>query len=114
MATALGSLELRDLRNGRSHLRDLLDDEARPAMLDDLGNDAPLQGDDRRSARHRRKVEAMKSYRTQFAALEADGQRRLTHPDLVRREVVWIALPPSYSASRRGAGADERGGLENR
>ena len=32
----------------------------------------------------------MKSYRTQFAALEADGQRRLTHPDLVRREVVWI------------------------
>jgi hypothetical protein len=37
-----------------------------------------------------RKIEAMKTYPTQFAALEADGQRRLTHPDLVRREVVWI------------------------
>lgn len=38
----------------------------------------------------RRKVEAMKTYRTQFAALEAGGQRRLTHPELVRYEVVWI------------------------
>lgn len=36
-----------------------------------------------------RKVEAMRTYRTQFAALEAGGQRRLTHPELVRCEVVW-------------------------
>jgi hypothetical protein len=40
------------------------------------------------------KVEAMRSYRTQFAALEAGAQRRLTHPDLVRHEVVWVP-PPS-------------------
>jgi hypothetical protein len=32
----------------------------------------------------------MKTYRTQFAAHEAGGQRRLTHPDLVRHEVIWI------------------------
>jgi hypothetical protein len=32
----------------------------------------------------------MKNYRTQFAALEAGGQRRLTHPAFVRHEVVWI------------------------
>jgi LmbE family N-acetylglucosaminyl deacetylase len=38
----------------------------------------------------RRKVEAMRRYKTQFAALEAGGQRRLTHPDLVRCEVVWV------------------------
>jgi LmbE family N-acetylglucosaminyl deacetylase len=38
----------------------------------------------------RRKVEAMETYRTQFAALEAGGQRRLTHPELVRSEVVWM------------------------
>jgi LmbE family N-acetylglucosaminyl deacetylase len=37
----------------------------------------------------RRKVEAMETYRTQFAALEAGGQRRLTHTELVRHEVVW-------------------------
>ena len=36
-----------------------------------------------------RKVEAMRTYRTQFAALEAGGQRRLTHPDLIAWEVVW-------------------------
>jgi LmbE family N-acetylglucosaminyl deacetylase len=41
-----------------------------------------------------RKVEAMKTYRTQFAALEAGGQRRLTHPELVRHEVVWIRPAP--------------------
>jgi hypothetical protein len=42
-------------------------------------------------ARARRKVEAMRTYRTQFAALEAGGQRRLSHPELVRYEVVWTA-----------------------
>jgi hypothetical protein len=42
----------------------------------------------------RRKVEAMETYRTQFAALEAGGQRRLTHPELVRHEVVWIRPAP--------------------
>jgi LmbE family N-acetylglucosaminyl deacetylase len=42
----------------------------------------------------RRKVEAMETYRTQFAALEAGGQRRLTHPELVRYEVVWIRPAP--------------------
>jgi hypothetical protein len=42
-------------------------------------------------AAQQRKVAAMKTYRTQFAALEAGAQRRLTHPDLVRFEVVWIS-----------------------
>jgi LmbE family N-acetylglucosaminyl deacetylase len=42
----------------------------------------------------RRKVEAMETYLTQFAALEAGGQRRLTHPELVRHEVVWIRPAP--------------------
>jgi len=37
-----------------------------------------------------RKIEAIKTCRTQFSALEAGAQRRLTHPDLVRHEVVWI------------------------
>jgi hypothetical protein len=32
----------------------------------------------------------MKAYRTQFAALEAGAHRRLTNPELVRHEVVWI------------------------
>jgi hypothetical protein len=41
-------------------------------------------------AGQQRKIEAMRTYRTQFAGLEPDGQRRLTHPDLVRHEVVWI------------------------
>jgi LmbE family N-acetylglucosaminyl deacetylase len=36
-----------------------------------------------------RKAEAMRAYRTQFAALEAGGQRRLTHPELIAWEVVW-------------------------
>jgi LmbE family N-acetylglucosaminyl deacetylase len=40
----------------------------------------------------RRKVGAMRTYGTQFAALEAGGQRRLTHAELVAWEVVW-ALP---------------------
>jgi LmbE family N-acetylglucosaminyl deacetylase len=36
-----------------------------------------------------RKVEAMRVYRTQFTALEAGAKRRLTHPELIRYEVVW-------------------------
>jgi LmbE family N-acetylglucosaminyl deacetylase len=40
-------------------------------------------------AAQRRKVEAMRAYRTQFPALEAGPQRRLTHPELVRYEVVF-------------------------
>jgi hypothetical protein len=31
----------------------------------------------------------MKTYRTQFAALEGGPQCRLTHPELVRYEVAW-------------------------
>lgn len=37
----------------------------------------------------RRKATAMKTYRTQFAALEAGGQQRLTHPELIGFEVAW-------------------------
>jgi LmbE family N-acetylglucosaminyl deacetylase len=40
-------------------------------------------------AEQRRKIEAMRAYRTQFPALEAGSQRRLTHPELVRYEVVF-------------------------
>jgi LmbE family N-acetylglucosaminyl deacetylase len=35
------------------------------------------------------KINAMRSYRTQFSMLEGGGQRKLTHPDLVRYELVW-------------------------
>jgi LmbE family N-acetylglucosaminyl deacetylase len=38
----------------------------------------------------RAKARAMRSYRSQFAMLEAQGQRRLTHPELLRFELVWI------------------------
>lgn len=38
----------------------------------------------------RAKAEAMRRYRTQFAMLEAGGQRRLTHPELLRFELVWV------------------------
>jgi LmbE family N-acetylglucosaminyl deacetylase len=41
-----------------------------------------------------RKLEALRAYRTQFSALEAGGQRRLTHPELVRYEVAWIRPAP--------------------
>lgn len=37
----------------------------------------------------RRKAAAMRTYRTQFAALEAGGQQRLTHPELIGFEVTW-------------------------
>jgi LmbE family N-acetylglucosaminyl deacetylase len=47
----------------------------------------------------RRKVEAMRTYRTQFAALEAGPRRRLTHPELLPYEVVW---DPSPGARRPG------------
>jgi LmbE family N-acetylglucosaminyl deacetylase len=36
------------------------------------------------------KVQAMRAYRTQFAMLEGQGQRRLTHPELVRFELLWV------------------------
>jgi hypothetical protein len=32
----------------------------------------------------------MKTYRTQFTALEGGPQRRLTHPEVVGYEVAWI------------------------
>jgi hypothetical protein len=41
-----------------------------------------------------RKVAAMTTYGTQFGALEAGGQRRLTHPEVVSFEVVWTAPLP--------------------
>jgi hypothetical protein len=47
-------------------------------------------GSDRTPRKSRPGRTAMKTYRTQFAALEAGGQRRLTHPAFVRHEVVWI------------------------
>jgi hypothetical protein len=37
----------------------------------------------------RRKAAAMRTYRTQFAALDADGRQRLTRPELIGFEVVW-------------------------
>jgi LmbE family N-acetylglucosaminyl deacetylase len=37
----------------------------------------------------RRKIEAMRRYRSQLSALDGGPQRRLTHPDLARYEVVW-------------------------
>ena len=104
MVAACQSLELRDVRDGRSHLPDLLDDEARPAMLDDLGHGAPRSPvphaidsaitRPKAESAQQRKIEAMKTDRTQFSALEAGGQHRLTHPQFVRREVVWIRPAP--------------------
>jgi hypothetical protein len=38
----------------------------------------------------RRKIEAMREYRTQFPALEGGDRRRLTHPTLVRYEVLFV------------------------
>jgi LmbE family N-acetylglucosaminyl deacetylase len=35
------------------------------------------------------KIEAMRAYRTQFAILEGGPLRRLTHPDLIRFEVLF-------------------------
>ena len=35
------------------------------------------------------KLDAMSCYRSQLAALDAGPQRRLTHPELVRYEVIW-------------------------
>jgi LmbE family N-acetylglucosaminyl deacetylase len=35
------------------------------------------------------KIKAMRCYRTQFSMLEGGGQRKLTHPELVRFELVW-------------------------
>jgi LmbE family N-acetylglucosaminyl deacetylase len=37
-----------------------------------------------------RKAAAMRTYRTQFAALEAGGQQRLTRPELIGFEVAWF------------------------
>lgn len=45
-----------------------------------------------------RKIAAMRAYRTQFPALEAGRLRRLTHPDLVRFEVIWN---PPHEVRRR-------------
>lgn len=36
-----------------------------------------------------RKIAAMRTYRTQFPALEAGARRRLTDPELVRFELIW-------------------------
>jgi LmbE family N-acetylglucosaminyl deacetylase len=41
-------------------------------------------------ARQRRKAEAMRTYRTQFALLEAGPLRRLTHPTLLPFELLWV------------------------
>jgi LmbE family N-acetylglucosaminyl deacetylase len=50
----------------------------------------------------RTKVAAMRAYRTQFAALEADSLRRLTHPDVVRFELVWTRADGSYTGPTAG------------
>jgi LmbE family N-acetylglucosaminyl deacetylase len=41
-------------------------------------------------AAQRRKIEAMRAYRTQFPALEGGELRRLTSPNLVRYEVLFV------------------------
>jgi LmbE family N-acetylglucosaminyl deacetylase len=41
----------------------------------------------------RAKLEAMRAYRSQFPAVEAGIKRRLTHPELIRFEVLWERLP---------------------
>jgi LmbE family N-acetylglucosaminyl deacetylase len=46
-----------------------------------------------------RKIAAMRTYRTQFPALEAGAARRLTHPDLIAFELIW---DPSPGARREG------------
>jgi hypothetical protein len=38
----------------------------------------------------RSKIQAMREYRTQFPALEGGDRRRLTHPTLVRYEVLFV------------------------
>jgi LmbE family N-acetylglucosaminyl deacetylase len=38
----------------------------------------------------RHKIEAMREYRTQFPALEGGDRQRLTHPTLVRYEVLFV------------------------
>jgi LmbE family N-acetylglucosaminyl deacetylase len=48
------------------------------------------------------KVKAMRVYRSQFAALEGDSLQRLTHPDLVRFELVWTRADGSYTGPTAG------------
>jgi LmbE family N-acetylglucosaminyl deacetylase len=50
----------------------------------------------------RAKIAAMRVYRSQFAALEAGSLRRLTHPDLVRFELVWTRADGSYTGPTAG------------
>jgi LmbE family N-acetylglucosaminyl deacetylase len=50
----------------------------------------------------RTKVAAMRTYRTQFSMLEAGPLRRLTHPELVRFESVWIRSGRSYTGPTAG------------
>jgi len=47
----------------------------------------PVELDD---TQQRRKVAAMRTYRTQFPILEAGPLRRLTHPTLVPFELIWV------------------------
>jgi LmbE family N-acetylglucosaminyl deacetylase len=50
----------------------------------------------------RSKVQAMQAYRSQFPALEAGVQRRLTHPALIRFEMVWVRPGGGYTAPTAG------------
>src|SRR6266540_1593147 len=54
----------------------------------------------------RTKLAAMRMYRSQFAAVEAGPQRRLTHPQLIRFEIFWKPHPtgesPSYTSPTAG------------
>jgi hypothetical protein len=44
----------------------------------------------------------MRAYRSQFAALETGVMRRLTHPVLLRFELVWTRPGARYTAPTAG------------
>jgi LmbE family N-acetylglucosaminyl deacetylase len=50
----------------------------------------------------RGKIAAMRAYRSQFEALEAEPLRRLTHPGLVRFELVWTRAGGRYTGPTAG------------
>jgi LmbE family N-acetylglucosaminyl deacetylase len=59
--------------------------DAEPLYAGGWAPEAVTLADDLRE----RKLAAVRTYRTQVAALDAGPQQRLTHPELLRYEVVW-------------------------
>ena len=59
------------------------------------------------SGEQRRKLEAMRMYRTQFPAIEEGPSRRLSHPRRISFEVTWrfAAVPEGGSPSAVASGA---------